>query len=84
MLGVETRLLALFHLLFVIRRTKCDLTVELKAPVAIHRNKTFWDGWTDDCAVPVGTNRIHFVYLLEVTDGVLLNKDLLVVEAAEI
>ena len=84
MLGVETRLLALFHLLFVIRRTKCDLTVELKAPVAIHRNKTFWDGWTDDCAVPVGTNRVHFVYLLEVTDGVLLNKDLLVVEAAEI
>ncbi len=34
--------------------------------------------------MPVGTNRIHLVHLFEVTDGVLLDKHLLVVEAAEI
>ena len=34
--------------------------------------------------MPVGSNRIHFVYLFEVIEGVLLYQNLLVVETTEV
>jgi len=71
-------------LLFVIRRTECDLTVKLKALCTVHLNQTFWDWWTDYCAVPIRANRVYFVNLLKMINCVLLNQNLLVVEAAEI
>ena len=40
---VETRLFYLLRLLFVIRRTECDLTVKLKALCTVQLNQTFWD-----------------------------------------